>query len=402
MIAIDLVSAFSPPVAAERLLIERLAAAGVTLNTYQPLSACAPEDNDIALPMVFIVPIRGDMDLLDVDLVRLKAVAEDPRLPGRQLVFILHGDRHVWDEVDNACPIYAKLKAMFFYSGAFTICPEKLDAGSASLVAGHVIDAIRTTPCAQEKQIAAIARLLCKRPQWRAQKQHLGFYDGTTGQSQFVAVPAETADAVLDLVQELPLNSLELNHAALRPEQLAGRRFTAVNIDLIGNHLDGVSIWAAFPDVNWMNLAANALSTVDASLCPPTLAHWYLHKNAIHTLHLPARLSCRLSSLSLYRNRLAALEWPADQTELVKLNLGANPLTELPDALQNARGLQFLGLARTGLRALPGWLFEMPHLKEVDLSYMGHLIPARQIQDLLSRGINIILEPGKEHHAVRI
>lgn len=384
------------------MLTEQLANAGVTLNSYRPLSAFPPEGNDHCLPLVFIVPVRGDMDLLDADFAQLKTIAQHPRLPGRPLVFVLHGDRHVWDEVDDTCPIYAKLKAMFFYSGTFFICPEKLDPDSASVVARHVINAISTPPCTQEKRIAAIARLLNKRPKWRAPTKHLSFYDGTTGQSLLSAVPAKTAAAVLSLIQEFKLNSLELNHAALLPEQLDGHRYTARKIDFIGNRLEFASIWPVCPGVEWMNLAANGLSAVDAGQCPSTLQHLYLHKNAIHTLHVPAGLPCKLRSLSMYRNRLTELRLPADQTALVKLNLGANPITDLPETLQNSRGLEFLGLARTGLRALPDWLFEMPKLKEVDLSHMQHLIPDRQIQRLAARGVNIIWEPGKVQHAVRI
>lgn len=384
------------------MLTEQLANFGVTLTSYRPLSAFPPEDSDRCLPMVFIVPVSGDMDLLDAHFAQLQTIAQYPRLHGRPLVFVLHGDRHVWDLVDNTCPIYAKLKAMFFYSGTFFICPEKLDSDSASVVARHVLNAISTPRCTQEMRVAAIARLLNKRPTWRAPTKHLGFYDGTTGQSLLSAVPAKTADAVLGLIQELELNSLELNHARLLPEQLDGHRYATRKIDFIGNRLDFASIWPVFPGVEWMNLAANALSAVDAGPCPSTLQHLYLHKNAIHTLHVPAGLTCKLRSLSMYRNRLTDLRLPADQTALVKLNLGANPIACLPETLQNSRDLEFLGLARTDLRTLPGWLFEMPKLKEVDLSYMRHLIPDRQIQMLATCGVNIILEPGKEQHAVRV
>jgi hypothetical protein len=298
LITINLVSAFSPPVQAEILLTEELANAGVKLNSYRSLSSFDAEDNDLCLPMVFILPVRGDMDLLDADFVQLKTIALHPRLPGRPLVFVLHGDRHVWDEVDDTCPIYAKLKAMFFYSGTFLICPEKLDPDSVSLVARHVMNSISTPPCTQEKRVAAIARLLNRRPQWRAPTKHLGFYDGTTGLSLLSAVPTKTADTVLGLVQELELNSLELNHAMLLPEQLDGHRYAARKIDFIGNRLDFASVWAVCPGVEWMNLAANGLTAVDAVMCPSTLQHLYLHKNAIHTLHVPVGLLCKLRSLS--------------------------------------------------------------------------------------------------------
>ncbi|PVX38183.1 hypothetical protein C8C92_4852 [Janthinobacterium sp. 78] len=384
------------------MLIEQLAAFGFALNNATVLADFAADGNSSALPLVFILPVRGDMDLLDTHFAQLRVVARHASLLRRQLIFVLHGDRHVWDEADDSCPIYAKLKSMFFYSGAFCICPEKLDADSVGVVARFMVEALNVAPCAEAERIARIALLLNKRPHWQAQQKNLGFYDGATGQSQLVAVAAGVADAVQDIVQKIALNSLELNHALLQPEQLRGRRYITRHVNLIGNRLNFSSVWTAFPDVEWMNLAANELSVVDTGLCPSSVRHLYLHKNAIDRLHLPAGLACRLRSLGLYRNRLTTFELPADQTDLVKLNLGANPITSLPETLQHARQLQFLGLARTGLRALPGWLQDMPQLKEVDLSHMQHLIPCRQIQALASRGVNIILEPGKEQHAVRI
>jgi len=393
--AIEVVSALESPAWAERLLIEQLYASGFSLNNITVLDDFAANDNRSTLPLVFIIPVRGDMDLLNTHFVQLRAVAQHASLLRRQLIFVLHGDRHVWDEVDESCPIYAKLKSMFFYSGAFCICSEKLDADSVDVVTHLVAEALHAEPCAEAGLIARIAILLKKRPRWQSQKKNLGFYDGTTGQSQLVAVESKLADAVQDLVQQIALNSLELNHALLQPEQLRGRRYIAKCVDLIGNHLNFEDVWAAFPNVEWMNLAANGLSAVDASRCPSSVKHLYLHKNSIEKLHFPTGLSCRLHSLSLYRNRLTAFELPADQTNLVKLNLGANPITRLPETLQHARQLKFLGLARTGLRTLPSWLLDMPQLKEVDLSHMQLLIPREQIQALASRGVSIILEPKK-------
>lgn len=342
------------------------------------------------------------MDLLDADFAQLKTIAKLPNITGWPLVFVLHGDRHIWDELDETCPIYAKLKSIFFYSGLFFICPEKLDPNSVDLVVRHVMNAINTPPCTQEKRIASIARLLKKRPKWNGSSKHLGFYDGTTGQSQLCAVAAKTKKTVLRMIQELELNSLELNHAALKPEQLNGHRYIAKKVDFIGNCLNFASIWSICPDLEWMNLAANELSVVDAHMCPSTLRHLYLHKNEIDTLHIPTGLLCKLRSLSVYRNRLTELKLPEDQTQLVKLNLGANPITNLPETLQNSRDLEFLGLARTRICTLPGWLFEMPKLKEVDLSHMQHLIPKLQIQRLMACGVNIIFEPGNDQYAIRI
>lgn len=398
-----MVSAFSPPARAESLLVDLLAAAGISLNSHAALSNELSDANGSALPLVLILPVRGDNDLLGTHFESLKELARHPAMPGRSIIVVLHGDRHVWDEADCLSPVHAKLKSMFFYSGVFHLCPEKLDADSATMVAQYVTGVIETAAeytNPEESRIAAVARLLGKRPRWHAQKRNLGFYDETTGQSLLAASAPTVGRSVLATVQECRLNGLELDHALLRPDQLSAYRFDARNIDLVGNRLDFATVWPSFPGVEWINLAANDLSVVDAGLCPPTIRHLYLHKNAICTLNLPAGLPCHLKALSLYRNCLAEFDFPEDQTELVKLNLGANPITSLPETLKSASNLQFLGLARTGLRSLPDWLFEMRQLKELDISHMKHLIPRQQLQALASRGVNIICEPGGQHGVV--
>ncbi|MNY19565.1 Leucine Rich repeats (2 copies) [compost metagenome] len=101
----------------------------------------------------------------------------------------------------------------------------------------------------------------------------------------------------------------------------------------------------------------------------------------------------RLKHLSLYRNRFRHLEWPAEQTDIERLNLGANPIEALPEQLAHARHLRYLGIARTHIRHLPDWIFELPALAEIDISHIEDRLPSIQLQKLTDSGITLIKKP---------
>jgi Leucine-rich repeat (LRR) protein len=44
---------------------------------------------------------------------------------------------------------------------------------------------------------------------------------------------------------------------------------------------------------------------------------------------------------------------------LTRLNLGANPISSLPETLSECAALEFLGLARTQISCLPEWVFSI-------------------------------------------
>lgn len=391
----DLVSAFSPPTIAEKMLTDYLKNFNVKIkNTYNIFNYTRDIIDSIS-PLVFLIPIRGDMDLLEAHFAQLSIIAQHSSMVNRNLIFILHGDRHIWDDKDEKTPIYAKLKLLFFYSGKFSICSEKLDKDSFRRVAHFVIDELKVPYSIEEKKVSLVSRLLGKRPYWQAHKKDLGFYDETTGRSHLIKTPSKNRLEILDIIQELSLNSLELNHASLSSEQLKNRHFFTKHINSIGNSIEFKTFFHSFPSVEWVNLAANDLSDVNIAYCSPSVQHLYVHKNAINQLHFPLRLECRLHTLSMYRNLLTNFELPSDQIDIVKLNLGANPITNLSESLKKAQKLQFLGLARTNLEKLPEWLIDMPQLKELDISHMQHLFPCRLVEKLISRGVKIILEPGR-------
>ena len=102
----------------------------------------------------------------------------------------------------------------------------------------------------------------------------------------------------------------------------------------------------------------------------------------------------RIKSLSLYRNRLTTFDWPAGQSALSRLNLGANPLVSLPETLSECAALESLGLARTQISCLPEWVFSIQTLRELDISYIEDRIPPAQIAHLRARRVSLITRPG--------
>ena len=75
-------------------------------------------------------------------------------------------------------------------------------------------------------------------------------------------------------------------------------------------------------------------------------------------------------------------------------NLGANPISALPETLSTCNNLEFLGLARTQISRLPDWIFSSPSLRELDISYIEDRIPRAQIELLCAQNISLVTRPG--------
>jgi len=83
---------------------------------------------------------------------------------------------------------------------------------------------------------------------------------------------------------------------------------------------------------------------------------------------VPERLAglTNLMRLDLSRNRLTDLPgWLGDLQSLTYLKLGGNELTSVPGSLARLERLRSLDLSRNNLTALPGWLRQAGSLTSV-------------------------------------
>lgn len=391
--AIEVVSGLTSPSCAEHLLLEALERE-VRISQYQRLTAGAFDHCQPEVPLLLVVPVLGDNDLRHTHLAALAPLSQNPVFASKKISIVLHGDRHVWDVPGDVDPVNVKLRNAFYFSADLHFHSEKLDVDTAALVARTTLVRLGSARGRDSTAVAAIAMALGKAPSWDAERRVLDFYDVATGFSCLYGKPSSVTAGILARVARMPVTTLLLRNALLNSCALPDTPLSARRADLGGNLLGFVEALRAFPRLEWLGMPANELVEADFARLPATLEHVYLHKNAIERLEFRSGLPCRLKELSLYRNRLSRLSIPDDQTELQKINLGANPITSVPDGLRNARGLRFLGLARTHITSLPRWLRDMECLRQLDISYIEHQLPAKELEELAERGIELIRKPG--------
>ena len=389
---IEVISGLTSPSAAENLLLQALRRE-VRISVQRRLDAAALGHCRPDTPLLLVVPVLGDNNLRDTHLAALTGVAQNPAFASKKIMIVLHGDRHVWDISSHCDPVNVKLKNAFYFSADHHVHPEKLDIDTAALVAQAILAQLSAVRAEQLTELGVIAMALGTAPVWDAGRGELDFYNEATGFSRLYGMPSSTTASVLHRVSRMPVATLLVNNASMGNPGLPDVELNVPRVDLGGNQLGFAEAMRTFPRLEWLGMAANELVEVDFSWCPATLEHVYLHKNMIERLRFPAGLRCKLKELSLYRNRLSVLELPDDQTELQKLNLGANPIAAVPDGLRNARGLRFLGIARTNITSLPRWLRDMESLRQLDISYIEHRLSAQDLEELAERGVELIRKP---------
>lgn len=382
----------------ETLLVDALNAQGVTFHLSRLSDHALASRNGADHPVVvLLLPILGDNDLKDEIRICLAHIASSDSYRNCAIVVVAHGDRHVSDEfVAPDTPFSIKVRRLFCGVRIFEMLETKLDRFTAAALARDILDIVDATRFSDVLELNCIARLLPRAPSWHARKRMLDFYDPYTGCS--LLKPAERAvqNRISSHIQVIDPRILKMTHAGLGDDALADLEgaLHAEVIDLGSNDFSWDGLMPQLGACRWLGLAANNLTRMSLSQLPRRLEHLYLQKNDLHEfVAMPAEVA-QLKSLSLYRNRVTTFDWPAGQTALACLNLGANPISSLPETLSNCSALESLGLARTQITRLPEWVFSIQKLRELDISYIEDRIPPAQIAHLRARRVSLITRPG--------
>ncbi|EIN02316.1 serine/threonine protein kinase [Paraburkholderia hospita] len=349
------------------------------------------------LHVVFILPLLGDNDLSDALCARLQRWLSTEDHGNRAVYVVAHGDRHVSDEfVSHDTPFSAKVRNLFRPVGAFTLHDAKLDRYTAVPLSEEILRGVRAMSASDIQQLNEIARLTVTPPLWQPNKRILDFYDQSTGYSLLRNQERDTLRRIAACVSALEPRILKINNAGLDdgalPDMACALRAQVIDFGSNGFTLDGAA--RVLGECRWLGFAANGLARADLSMLPPSIEHLYVQKNRLREFVPVPEHAARLKSVSLYRNDLISLEWPADQTAIERLNVGANPLDQLPETLSNCLSLESLGLARTAIKRLPDWMFCLPGLRELDISYIEDVIPASQLKKLRQLPVSLITRPG--------
>ena len=347
--------------------------------------------------ILLVLPILGDNDLPSEQMRIIQLWRDTQCLAGQRVFIILKGDRHISDEfVSPHHPIHIKLRKLFYFLSALSILPIKLDFDTTRRIVARIADALGTeitTPCkAWDHLVESTGRPPC----WEPNSKLLDFDDKENGSSLLHEIPFAQLNSIFHAARALAPRVLKLNLAHLSDTDImrmpAAPSVLAAELNSNCLSLRGVS--AAFPNCGWISLGANGLKTLDLTVASPTLHTLLVHKNSLEEWQWPTVARYRLKHVSLYRNRFRDIEWPAEQTDIERFNLGANPIVALPEQLANARHLRYLGIARTHIRHLPDWLFELPALAEIDISHIEDRLPSTQLQKLTDSGITLIKKPA--------
>lgn len=396
--SLQLVSGLPWATEGEALLVDALSARGVKFHLSRLSDhGLASRDGADHPVVVLLLPILGDNDLTDGVSTCLAHLASCDSYRECAIVVVAHGDRHVSDEfVTPDTPFSIKVRRLFSSVGTFEILETKLDRFTAAALAHEILDLVDDTSSSDVLELNCIARLLPRAPKWNARKRQLDFYDPCTGRSLFKTAERAVQKRIASHIQVIAPRILKMTHAGLGDDALADLEgaLHAEVIDLGSNDFSWKSLVPQLGACRWLGLAANGLAQVRLSQLPGGLEHLYLHKNALHEFAARQTEVARLKSLSLYRNRVTTFDWPAGQSKLTRLNLGANPITSLPETLSDCAALEFLGLARTQISSLPEWVFSIQKLRELDISYIEDRIPPAQLAHLRARRVSLITRPG--------
>lgn len=396
--SLPLVSGLPWATEGEDLFLESLRVRGVKfhLSRLSDLDLASRDGSDHPV-IVLLLPILGDNDLTDELSSCLAHLASRDSCRKSTIVVIAHGDRHVSDEfVTPDTPFSTKVRRLFSSVGTFELLETKLDRFTAAALAHEILDLVNATRLSDILELNCIARLLPRAPRWNARKRQLDFYDPCTGHSLFKTAERAVQKRIAGHIQLIAPRILKVTHAGLGDDALADLEgaLHAEVIDLGSNVFSWQRLVPQLGACRWLGLEANGLAQVRLSQLPGGLEHLNLQKNSLHEFSARQTDVARLKSLSLYRNRVNTFDWPAGQSSLTRLNLGANPISSLPETLSDCAALEFLGLARTHISSLPEWVFSIQNLRELDISYIEDRIPPAQIAHLRARRVSIITRPG--------
>ncbi|MEO0885540.1 MAG: protein kinase [Cyanobacteria bacterium J06648_10] len=158
----------------------------------------------------------------------------------------------------------------------------------------------------------------------------------------------EFPSEILALAESLTFLNLSNNSLRALPPEFA--QLTKLEIAFFNNNKFEIfpEVLAQCPKLSMVSFKANQLSTVSDKALSPNLRWLILTNNQLSTL--PPSIG------KLHR--------------LQKLMLAGNRLTDLPKALANCTNLELIRLAANQLKQLPDWLYRLPRLSW--LAYAGN------------------------------
>ena len=346
--------------------------------------------------IIFILPILGDNDLLLPEEIKLKRFLCSHSLLGHRIIIILKGDRHISDEfVLESSPLSLKLHKIFKHYFSFKIIKTKLENDTAVHISNTIFDLIQKPLRENAVELDQISRILNHTPGWNENSKQINFDDTLNGSNFLCSINKIRLRKLTNLIKCLKPKTLISNYAYMSNSYLDAfsNLSTITKLQLNSNLLTLDHVLTIFPQSHWISLGANQIENFNLNKSGEMLESIFLHKNSIQEVVIDSSLSCKLKQLSFYRNEIKSFEWPMDQNRIERLNFGANPIKALPQTLSEMKNLKFIGVAKTRIKKFPDWIFNLPSLQEIDISYIEDQLPINQVNKFREIGISLIKKP---------
>lgn len=245
------------------------------------------------------------------------------------------------------------LKNFSFYHNELVSLPEEL------------------TQCSQLEYIYLdYNRSLGNLPQSIGALEHLK--DLTANQCNLQSIPPS-----LSLCYDLRMLQLAHNKLVRLAVDFSGLK-KIVNLQLNDNKLSDLprSVFQ-LPMLDQLNLSNNQLTSLPNSIFGMTnLTRLSIYSNQINYLPEDIGELPNLEQISAYANQLKSL--PSSLGKLKKLSslyVGDNQLTELPESFVGLEGLMALEIQKNPLTKFPTWIYDLPKLDRVWISYNTTMLP---------------------------
>jgi hypothetical protein len=346
--------------------------------------------------IVFILPILGDNDLVLSEEIKLKRFLCSHSLLGHRIIIVLKGDRHISDEfVLESSPLSLKLHKIFKNYFSFKIIKTKLENDTAVHISNIIFNLIQEPLRENAFELDQISRILNHTPDWNESSKQISFDDTLNGSNFLCSINKIRLRKLANLIKCLKPKTLISNYAYMSSGYLDAfsNLSTITKLQLNSNVLTLDQVLTIFPQTHWISLGANQIDNFNLNKSGEMLESIFLHKNSIQEVVIDSSLSCKLKQLSFYRNEIKSFEWPIDQNKIERLNFGANPIKALPQTLSEMENLKFIGVAKTRIKKFPDWIFNLPSLQEIDISYIEDQLPINQVNKFREIGISLIKKP---------
>ena len=139
-----------------------------------------------------------------------------------------------------------------------------------------------------------------------------------------------------------------------------------------------------------INLSANKIKNIDTYFLPNGIERLNVSKNRLSSVCWK-KLPLSIKELSLFNNNLKDIDGIKVLKNIEYLNIGFNPIIEVPTEIRYLKKIKHLNMAITKIKCIPEWLLKINSLETIDITDCVELVLGEKEKDMIiNQGINLI------------